>query len=94
MKTRPVLSLDDVKVILQAAENEALKNNWQVAIAVLDDGGHLLGFARMDGATPANARIALQKAETAALSRRSSKSWEDRVAGGRLSMLKMPILPV
>jgi glc operon protein GlcG len=94
MKTRPALSLDDVKVILQAAENEALKNNWQVAIAVLDDGGHLLGFARMDCATPANARIALEKAETAALSRRSSKSWEDRVAGGRLSMLKMPILPV
>ncbi|MFO0387870.1 MAG: GlcG/HbpS family heme-binding protein, partial [bacterium] len=49
---------------------------------------------RMDCATPANARIALEKAETAALSRRSSKSWEDRVAGGRLSMLKMPILPV
>jgi glc operon protein GlcG len=74
MKTRSVLTLDDVKLLLQAAEQEALKNNWQVAIAVLDDGAHLLGFVRMDGATPANAKIAIEKAGTAALSRRSSKS--------------------
>lgn len=94
MKTRSVLTLDDVKLLLQAAEQEALKNNWQVAIAVLDDGAHLLGFVRMDGATPANAKIAIEKAGTAALSRRSSKSWEDRVAAGRMSMLKMPVLPV
>jgi len=94
MKTRSVLTLDDVKLLLQAAEQEALKNNWQVAIAVLDDGAHQLGFVRMDGATPANAKIAIEKAGTAALSRRSSKSWEDRVAAGRMSMLKMPVLPV
>ena len=94
MKTRSVLTLDDVKLLLQAAEQEALKNNWQVAIAVLDDGAHLLGFVRMDGATPANAKIAIEKAGTAALSRRSSKSWEDRVAAGRMSMWKMPVLPV
>jgi uncharacterized protein GlcG (DUF336 family) len=48
----------------------------------------------MDGATPANAEIAQQKARTAALTRRPSKMWEDRVAGGRLSTLKMPLLPV
>ncbi len=94
MKTRPALTLDDVKKILAAAEAEAVKNQWRVAIAVLDDGGHLLGFARMDGATPANAEIALGKGRTAATTRRTSKSWEDRVAGGRLSMLRMPVLPV
>jgi len=42
----------------------------------------------------ANAEIAVLKARTAALTRRSSKTWEDRVAGGRLAMLKMPVLPV
>lgn len=94
MRTRPSLSLDDVKAILAAAEVQAVKNNWKVAIAVLDDGGHLLGFARMDGATPANAEIALQKGRTSATTRRPSKAWEDRVAGGRLSMLAMPVLPV
>jgi uncharacterized protein GlcG (DUF336 family) len=94
MKTRPALTLDDVKKILAAAEAEALSNKWNVAIVVLDDGGHLLGFVRMDGATPANAEIALKKGRTSATTRRPSKAWEDRVAGGRLSMLAMPVLPV
>jgi uncharacterized protein GlcG (DUF336 family) len=95
MKTRPYLSLADVKKLAAAAEAEAIRHNWNVAIAILDDGGHLLGFLRMDGATPANAAIAVDKGRTAATSRRSSGSWEERVKGGRTSMLKMPgILPV
>ena len=94
MKTRAVLAQEDCLKIMAAAEAEARRNNWIVAIAILDDGGHLLHFSRMDGATPANADIAVQKARTSALSRRPSKMWEDRVAAGRLSMLKMPLLPV
>jgi uncharacterized protein GlcG (DUF336 family) len=94
MKTRPMLTLDDCKKISAAAEAEAKKNNWNVCIAILDDGGHLLHLARMDGGTPANAEIAIEKARTAALTRRSSKMWEDRIAGGRIVMLKMPVLPV
>jgi glc operon protein GlcG len=94
MKTRHSLTLDDCRRISAAAEAEAARNNWSVAVAILDDGGHLLHLVRMDGATPANAEIATQKARTAALTRRPSKMWEDRVAGGRLSMLKMPLLPV
>lgn len=95
MKTRPVLTLDDCMKIYAAAEAEARRNNWNVAIAILDDGGHLLHFARMDGATPANAGIALEKGRTAAISRRSSGKWEEIVKGGRTSMIKMPgILPV
>ncbi|MGE5130800.1 MAG: GlcG/HbpS family heme-binding protein [Sphingomonadaceae bacterium] len=94
MKTRPELTLEDCKKMSAAAEAEARRNNWNVAIAILDDGGHLLHLVRMDGATPANAEIAVQKARTAATTRRSSKSWEERVAGGRLVMMKMPVLPV
>lgn len=94
MKTRPELTLEDCRRISAAAEAEAVRNRWNVAIAILDDGGHLLHLVRMDGATPANAEIAVLKARTAALTRRPSKMWEDRVAGGRLSMLKMPLLPV
>lgn len=94
MKTRPMLTLDDCRKISAAAEAEARKNNWNVCIAILDDGGHLLHLVRMDGGTPANAEIAVMKASTAALTRRSSKMWEDRVAGGRMAMLKMPVLPV
>jgi uncharacterized protein GlcG (DUF336 family) len=94
MKTRPTLTLDDCRRIAAAAEVEALRHGWNVAIAILDDGGHLLHFHRMDGATPANAAIAMEKGRSAAVSRRSTKVWEDRVAGGRLSMLSMPVLPV
>ena len=95
MKTRPVLTLEDCLRISAAAEAEARKNSWNVAIAILDDGGHLLHFARMDGATPANATIAAEKGRTAAISRRSSGKWEEIIKGGRTAMLKMPgILPV
>lgn len=94
MKNRPMLTLEDCRKLSAAAEAEALRNNWPVAIAILDDGGHLLHLVRMDGATPANADIAVQKARTSALTRRSSKMWEDRVAAGRLVMMKMPVLPV
>lgn len=94
MRTRPALTLVDVKKIAAAAEAEAIRHNWVVAIAIVDDGGHLLGFERMDGATPANAQIAVEKARTAAVSRRPSGAWEQRVKDGRLAMLKMPLLPV
>ncbi|MGH8746257.1 MAG: GlcG/HbpS family heme-binding protein [Burkholderiales bacterium] len=94
MRTRPELTLEDCRRMSAAAEAEARRNNWIVAIAVLDDGGHLLHLIRMDGATPANAVIAVEKARTAATTRRPSKMLEERVSGGRLSMLKMPVLPV
>ena len=94
MKTKPCLTLDDCKKIIAACEAEARRNKWEVVIAILDDGGHLLMLERMDGATPANAEIAVQKGRSAAISRRSTKIWEDRIKDGRLSMLKMPVLPV
>jgi glc operon protein GlcG len=90
-----MLTHEDVRKVMDAALAEARANSWNVSIAILDDGGHLLGFERMDGATPANAGIAVEKGRTAALSRRSSGMWEDLIKGGRTAMLKMPdILPV
>jgi glc operon protein GlcG len=90
-----MLTLDDCRKISAAAEAEARKNSWNVCIAILDDGGHLLHLVRMDGASPANARIAVEKGRTAAESRRSSGVWEERIKAGRTSMLGMPgITPV
>jgi glc operon protein GlcG len=94
MKTKPCLTLDDCRKMIAACEAEARRNKWEVVIAILDDGGHLLMLERMDGATPANAEIAVQKGRSAAVSRRSTKVWEDRIKNGRVSMLKMPVLPV
>ena len=94
MKTKPCLTLDDCKKMIAACEAEARRNKWEVVIAILDDGGHLLALQRLDGASPANAEIATRKGRTAAISRRSTKMWEDRIKDGRLSVLKMPVLPV
>lgn len=94
MRTRPELTQADCEKISAAAFAEAKRNNWVVAVAILDDGGHLLHFSRMDGATPANAAIAVEKGRTAAMSRRTSGSWQERIKT-RPEMLKMPgILPV
>src|SRR5437868_13711307 len=94
MKTKPCLTLEDCRKITAAAEAEAKKNNWNVSICILDDGGHVLMLTRMDGAAPVTAEIATQKGRSAAISRRSTKVSEDRIAAGRLALLKMPVLPV
>lgn len=90
MKNKPVLELADVKAIASAAEAEALKNNWAVSICIVDDGGHMLWFQRMDGAAPVSAHIAPGKALTSALGRRESKGYEDMINGGRVSFLSAP----
>ena len=79
MRTKPCLTLTDVKKILEACEAEANKNRWNVAVAVVDEGAHLLGFQRMDGVGPISAEVAIGKANTSALSRRPSKFFEERV---------------
>jgi glc operon protein GlcG len=94
MKNRPMLTLEDCRKITTAAEAEARRNNWNVCIAILDDGGHLLHLARMDGASPANARIAIEKGRTAAETRRSTAVWQERIAK-RPELLNMPqVTPV
>lgn len=90
MKTKFVLEAADVKAIAAAAEAEALKNNWAVSICIVDDGGHMLSFQRLDGAAPVSAHIAPGKAVTAAMGRRESKAYEDMINGGRVSFLSAP----
>lgn len=92
MKTKHFLEIADVRAIAQAAEAEALKNNWAVTIAIADDGGHLLWLQRLDGAPPVSAHIAPAKAHTAALGRRESKVYEDVINGGRYSFLSAPAI--
>jgi glc operon protein GlcG len=92
MNMKPFLSLADVKRIAAAAEAEALKNQWIVTIAIVDDGGHLLWLQRLDGAAPVSAHIAPAKARTAALGRRESKTYEDMINQGRTSFLSAPTI--
>src|SRR6202161_4429553 len=79
MRTKPALTLTDVKKMLAACEAEAVKNKWAAAVSIVDDGGYLLGFVRMDGAGAISAEVSLGKARTSALTKRPSKFFEDRV---------------
>lgn len=90
MKTKSYLTLDDCKKIATAAEAEALKNNWVVCIAIVDDGGHLLWFQRLDKCAAASIAIAQAKAASSAMRRRPTKSDEDLIANGRIAALSMP----
>lgn len=92
MQSKAVLTLSDVRSIAQAAEAEALANQWAVTIAIVDDGGHLLWLQRLDGAAPISAHIAPAKAHTAALGRRESKVYEDVINQGRYSFLSAPTI--
>ena len=90
MQTKPALDLADIKAVAAAAEAEALKHNWAVSIAIVDDGGHLLWLQRLDGAAPISAQIAPAKANTAAMGRRETKVYEEMINGGRVSFLSAP----
>ena len=79
MRSKHALTLADVKKMLAACEAEAVKNKWAVAISIVDDGGFLLGFARMDGAPAISAEVSVGKARTSAMTKRPSKFFEDRV---------------
>ena len=92
MKTKFTLEAADVKRVAAAAEAEAVKNNWAVTIAIVDDGGHLLHLQRLDGAPPISAHIAPAKANTAAMGQRESKVYEDVINGGRASFLSAPYI--
>ena len=92
MKSKFVLEAADVKAIAAGAEAEALKNQWAVSIAIVDDGGNLLWFQRLDGAAPISSLIAPAKARTSAMGRRESKVYEDMINGGRASFLSAPSL--
>jgi glc operon protein GlcG len=79
MRTKHALTLADVKKLLAACEAEAAKNNWAVAISVVDDSGILLGFMRMDGAPRISGEVSIGKARTSAMTGRPSKFFEDLV---------------
>ena len=92
MKTKFVLEFSDVRAMAAAAEAHALKIKCAVSFAIVDDGGHLLWFQRLDGAAPNSAHMAPAKARTSALGRRETKVYEDIINEGRMSILRAPTL--
>jgi glc operon protein GlcG len=89
---KKTLSLDVARQLAAAAETEARKNNWNVVIALVDDGGHLVYLQRLDGTQYASVDVATRKAQTAIAFRRPSKVFEDAIAAGRTSVMSLPII--
>jgi uncharacterized protein GlcG (DUF336 family) len=76
------IPLADAKKILVAAQAEAKKNNWNVAIAIVDTGGHLVAFERMDSTQFGSVQVAQDKAHSCVAFRRPSKTFQDGLAKG------------
>ncbi len=90
MAAKPLLTLDDAKRVAAAAEAEALKNEWRVTIAVVDDGGHLLYLQRSHDTQFGSVETAIKKAYAAAAFQRPTKASEEAVLSGRLIHLALP----
>ena len=91
------ISLEQAKKVIAAAEVEAKKNNWPVAIAVVDGSGFLVAFQRLENTQLGSVEVALEKAKTSALFRRPTKVFEEMLVtgGAGLKVLKLPgALPI
>lgn len=90
-----MLTLDDARKIAAGAEAEALRNNWPVVIAIVDDGGHLLYLQRLDNTQYGSIQVAIEKARAAIAFRRPTKIWEENIAEGQMRYLNLPgTLPI
>jgi glc operon protein GlcG len=92
MRMKPAITLDDAKKLLAAAEAEAAKNNWEVVIAILNDGGRIVAVHRMDGARPGNDDIAIAKATTSAMTCRPTVVWEKWIEGPHKAYATFPFI--
>ena len=84
------INLDTARKAAAAAEAEARKNSWNVVIAVVDTGGHLVYLQRIDGTQYASVAVATQKAQSSVAYRRPTKVFEDAVKGGNPQLASLP----
>jgi uncharacterized protein GlcG (DUF336 family) len=90
LSSKKGLTLDVAKQIAAAAEAEAKKNNWNVVIAILDDGGNLVYLQRQDETQIGSIDVAIAKGASAVKFKRATKVFEDALVGGRQAILKLP----
>lgn len=90
-----VIGMDAARTMMTAAEAEATRNGWPVAIAIVDAAGELILFHKLDGTQAASIDIAIGKASTAARLRRPTKALEDAIASGRMALAAVDgVLPL
>ena len=92
MLTKPILTADHAEAIGKTCLKFAKGKNWEVCVAVCDDGGNLLWLQRDYTVPPISSTIAGHKARTSVLGRRPSKAYETVINEGRLAFLSVPDL--
>ncbi len=85
--TSKYITLEGAKKMMAAAEAEARKNNWNVAIAIVDASANLIMFQKIDETQPGSVAISIGKAKTAANFKRPTRVLEEMIAGGRMAFL-------
>ena len=88
-RTRRIIDTDGADAVIAAAEQVARENGYRVYLAVVDPSGELVALRRTEGAQVASARVAIDKARTAAIFVRSSREMEEQVTNGRLGALAL-----
>lgn len=76
------ISLENARKVAAPALAEAAKNNWNVAVAIVDPGGNLVYYEKMDNTQLGSANVSIDKARTAALFKRPTKMFQDALAAG------------
>lgn len=78
----PPISVDDAKKAAAAALAEARKNNWKMAVAVVDPNGDLVYYEKMDNTQMGSSQVSIAKARSAARFKRPTKAFQDALAAG------------
>jgi glc operon protein GlcG len=90
LATKKALTLAVAKEIAAASSRFAQQNKWLVAITIVDDGGHMIYFERMDGVQTGSIEVAIRKAKTAVAFKRPTRLFEEDVAKGRTALVALP----
>ena len=90
------INLETALKVVAAAEAEAKKQNWPVAITVVDSAGFLVAFHRLDNTQLGSVEVSLEKAKSSALFRRATRTYEETLAqgGANLKVLRSPAMPI
>ena len=87
---QPVLTLALAKAVAEAAKSYAAERGWTIVLAIVDAGGHLVYFERMDGVAHGTVQVAILKAQSAAAFKTASKTFENAVDDGLFGLVGLP----
>jgi uncharacterized protein GlcG (DUF336 family) len=89
LPAKKTLTLEAARVVLAAAEAEAVRNQWPVVIAVVDEGGHTIILSRQDGTQWSSVETAVEKARAAVAWKRPTRVLEEMVNKGRTAFVSI-----